>query len=109
MMETEKMEVPGISNPCTVPPVAEHTSIAHQVPSIQEVAVAKTEKLDRHGPMAALESSPSKRVKPGPTTGLESEEPNSTIEVGQTPAKNERQKGVAPIKEESVFSTSRGN
>ncbi len=105
MAETEKREVLEMSNPCIGSPVAESTSIAHEVSPLQEVAGAKTEKLDRHGPMGGLESSPSKRLKPGPTAGVDREEPNSSIELGQTLAKNERQKGVAPIKAESVFST----
>lgn len=108
MATTEQMNVPESSTAHTISPLAENTSIAQEKSFIQEVAITKTEKLNRHGPMGGLDSSPSKRLKPGPIADLEPEGLKSSIEGGRTPTKTERQKGVAPIKAESVFPSSLG-
>lgn len=67
-----------------------------QVSAVEDSAVTKAEKFERHGSTDAdgVEESPSKRRK------IISE--NET----QRPTRSERQKGVAPIKPESVSSTS---
>ena len=67
-----------------------------QVSAVEDSAVTKAEKFERHGTTDAdgIEESPSKRRK------IISE--NET----QRPTRSERQKGVAPIKSESVSSTS---
>lgn len=62
----------------------------HQVPITEDSAVTKAEKIERHGIAHGVEESPSKRRK------LVSENGE------QGPTRSERQKGVAPIKKESV-------
>lgn len=61
-----------------------------QVPMTEDSAVTKAEKIERHGSANGVEESPSKRRK------VVSENGN------QGPTRSERQKGVAPIKKESV-------
>ena len=63
-----------------------------QIPLTEDSAVTRAEKLERHGIANDVEESPSKRRK------LDSE-------IGsQGPTRSERQKGIAPIKKESVIS-----
>lgn len=61
-----------------------------QVPMAEDSAVSKAEKFERHGIADGVEISQSKRRK------LDSEDGS------QGPTRSERQKGVAPIKVESV-------
>lgn len=63
-----------------------------QLPTAEDSAVTKAEKFERHGVADNVEESPSKRRR------LDSE--NGT----QGPIGSERQKGVVPIKKESVYS-----
>ena len=67
-----------------------------QVPVAEDSAVTKAEKFERHGitDSDGIEESPSKRRK------ILSENES------QRPTQSERQKGVAPIKSESVSSVS---
>ena len=67
-----------------------------QPPAVEDSAVTKAEKFERHGITDAdgIEESPSKRRK------LVSENES------QRPTQSERHKGVAPIKSESVSSIS---
>ena len=65
-----------------------------QGPMVEDSAVTKAEKLERHGVADGVEESSSKRRK-------------LDLENGdQSPTRSERQKGVAPIKKESVASRS---
>lgn len=61
-----------------------------QLPMTEDSAVTKAEKIERHGIANGVDESPSKRRK------VLSENGN------QGPTRSERQKGVAPIKKESV-------
>ncbi len=61
-----------------------------QSPTAEDSAVTKAEKFERHGIADGVEGSPLKRRK------LDSENGS------QGPTRSERQKGVAPIKKESV-------
>lgn len=61
-----------------------------QVPTNEDSAVTKAEKFERHGIADGMEESPPKRRKLESENGM------------QNPTPSERQKGVAPIKEESV-------
>lgn len=67
-------------------------SDAANVNQTDDAAVTKAEKYERHGVADGVETSPSKRRKLDMT--LANEE--------QGPTRSERQKGVAPIKSESV-------
>ena len=58
----------------------------------EDSAVTKAEKFERHGIAHGVEESPSKRRKIDAENGT------------QNPSQSERQKGVAPIKKESVSS-----
>lgn len=62
-------------------------------PMEEDSAVTKAEKLERHGLEDTVEESPAKRIKLEPENGSELE---------KATAPRERQKGVAPIKAESV-------
>ena len=61
-----------------------------QIPMTEDSAVTRAEKFERHGIADGVEESSSKRRK------LDSENTN------RGPTQSERQKGVAPIKKESV-------
>lgn len=95
------MEFPPDPQPLASSP---GTANVDQTRPIQESAVAKLEKLERHGPMESLDNSSSKRIKPDPTIQPESERFNPPESADQVPSKNDRRKGVAPIKAESVLS-----
>lgn len=60
----------------------------------EDSAVTKAEKFERHAAAEHEEEHPSKRVK--------LEMSGATHECNPSPTKSERQKGVAPIKSESV-------
>ena len=60
----------------------------------EDSAVTKAEKFERHAASEHDEEHPSKRVKLEPS--------GDTLEGDPSPTKSERQKGVAPIKPESV-------
>ena len=101
------MEIFETSMPSTMSALAEDADITHETLSIQDLTVAKSEKLDRHGPVDHPENPPSKRIKPGPTetetehiqvAGL-----GSSTRPEEDLSRRERQKGVAPIKAEWVF------
>lgn len=68
-----------------------------------EVTMAKIEKLDRHGPIDDHENPPSKRVKPGSNEHVELSGPGPSTPLEDSQPRRERQKGIAPIKPESVF------
>lgn len=63
-----------------------------QIPTTGDSAVTKAEKFERHGIADDVDLSPSKRRKLDPES------------VIQGSTRSERQKGVAPIKKESVYS-----
>lgn len=77
--------------------------IAHEIPAIDEVASAKIEKLDRHGTIDHLETPPSKRIKSSPSKNIELNGRAPPTQPEEGAARRERQKGVAPIKAESVI------
>lgn len=104
------MEIFEDSMPSTSSAFAENADIAHETLSNQDVTVAKSEKLDRHGPVDHPEDPPSKRIKPAPTE-TETEHVQvaglgSSAQPEEGLPRRERQKGVAPIKAEWVFSQS---
>ena len=70
----------------------DHTLHSQPLPTAEDSAVTKAEKFERHGNADGVEESPSKRRRVDP----ESET--------QGPTQSERQKGVTPIKKESVLS-----
>ena len=72
------------------PRMLDKTVHPQQIPMTGDSAVTKAEKFERHGIADGLEESSSKRRK------LDSENGN------RGPIQSERQKGVAPIKKESV-------
>lgn len=80
--------------------------MAHETPAIEEATRAKTEKIDRHDLMDNRENPPSKRIKPSPSGNIEPEGPASSTQPEEGLTRRERQKGVAPIKVESVCSQS---
>lgn len=80
----EKLKDPSLSNS------ADKSVHPQQIPSLEDSAVTKAEKYERHGAEAFEEESPSKRIKMERTHNDE----------GQGLTKSERQKGVAPIKSE---------
>ena len=83
------MELVQSSNPHTL----DKTVHPQQIPMTEDSAVTKAEKLERHGVADGVEESSSKRRK------VDSENGN------RGPIQSERQKGVAPIKKESVAPT----
>ena len=60
----------------------------------EDSAIAKAEKIERHGNGQDVNDPPTKRIKLDVSAGLETR--------AQAPTKSERRKGVAPIKAESV-------
>ena len=81
--------------PILAPEPIERSVHPQQNPEDEDSAVTKAEKFERHAASGHFEEPPSKRVKL---------EPNSdTLEGDPGPTKSERQKGVAPIRAESVF------
>ena len=80
------MELVESSNPHML----DKTVHPQQSPMTEDSAVTKAEKFERHGIADGVEESSSKRRK------LDSEKGN------RGPIQSERQKGVAPIKKESV-------
>lgn len=70
----------------------EQTVHPQQIPTAEDSAVTRAEKYERHGIADGIEESSSKRRR----VDTESET--------QGPTRSERQKGVAPIKKESVSS-----
>ena len=81
-----KLEDPSTSD------VVDQKLHPQQLPMAEDSAVTKAEKFERHGIPNGVEESPSKRRKVDPGIGT------------QGPTRSERQKGVAPIKTESVSS-----
>lgn len=61
----------------------------------EDSAVTKAEKIEQHGTTDSGEEPSSKRVKVEPSNDFETQQ--------EAPAQNERQKGVTPIKAESVI------
>ena len=78
------------------------SDIACGIPAIDEITRAKTERLDRHGVVDDLENPPSKRIKSSPSKDIESDGLDSSTNPEDGVGRRERQKGVAPIKAESV-------
>ena len=74
----------------STPHLLDKTVHPQQIPMTEDSAVTKAEKFERHGIADGVEESSSKRRK------LDSEN------VNRGPIQSERQKGVAPIKKESV-------
>ena len=74
------------------PELLDKTVHPQQVPTAEDSAVTKAEKFERHGIANGVEESPSKRIKLEVENGV------------QRSTRSERQKGVAPIKVESVRS-----
>ena len=70
----------------------EQTVHPQQLPTTEDSAVTTAEKYERHGISDGIEESSSKRRRV------------DTESVIQGPTRSERQKGVAPIKKESVSS-----
>lgn len=70
----------------------DQTLHSQPLPTAEDSAVTKAEKLERHGIASGVEESPSKRRRV---------EPESET---QGPSHSERRKGVTPIKKESVSS-----
>ena len=79
-------------------------NIVHDTPKVQGAASDKAEKLARHDPVENLEKPPSKRMKPGLSESNELNPLGSSPQSEAGALKNERQKGVAPIKAELVVS-----
>ena len=84
MEPATKLELPSNSD------LLDMTIHPQQLSTAEDSAVTRAEKVERHGNADGVEESPSKRRK------LDSE--NGT----EGPTRSERQKGVAPIKAESV-------
>lgn len=80
--------------PASAPAILEKIVHPQKAMEDEDSAVTKAEKLERHAISNEIEEPPSKRTKLDPV--------DDVVPLDLGPTKSERQKGVAPIRPESV-------